>query len=322
MGSSGNAIISNNVILNAAMTDNTLGNRTEFAGQISGTADLSVNGLANGNIILSGSNTGWSGNLTFVGQPKVSLNNIHALGTGTAITFNTPGTAGNLRGQLESTVALTGANALTQTVNLGAASGLAGNDAVIITTADMELKGVVSGAVDAKLVKQGAGQLILSGNNDYLGDTEVTAGELLVNGDQSAATGTITVSLDAVLGGDGTVGGNIVFADGAKFLFDAAATLTANGTLVDLGNLSVANLIGLDGTVAEGIYTLIDGTATFDFTGVQNLGLANAYDLGGGKSAYFQEGSLDLVVIPEPATVGMLGLGALMTLMIRRMRIR
>jgi len=54
---------------------------------------------------------------------------------------------------------------------------------------------------------------------------------------------------------------------------------------------------------ADGIYTLINGTATIDFANVSNVGSSNAYDLGGGKSAYFQSGSLDLVVtaVPEPS---------------------
>jgi len=50
-----------------------------------------------------------------------------------------------------------------------------------------------------------------------------------------------------------------------------------------------------------GTYTLIDGTAVIDFTNVSNIGEANAFDIGGGKSAYFQSGSLQVVVIPNPA---------------------
>jgi autotransporter-associated beta strand protein len=173
-------------------------------------------------------------------------------------------------------------------------------------------------------VKTGNGTLTLSGDNTYAQETRVDAGGLLINGDQSAATGAITVSFNAVLGGNGTTGGNIIFADGAKLLFDAASTLTANGTSVDLGNLSVVNLVGLDNTVADGTYTLIDGTATLDFTSIQNLGAVNAAALGGGKSAYFDDGSLDLklVVIPEPATIGMLGLGALIAWAVRRQAMR
>jgi len=188
-----------------------------------------------------------------------------------------------------------------------------------------EFSGVISSAnATGWFVKTGNGTLTLSGDNTYAQETRVDAGGLLINGDQSAATGAIAVSFNAVLGGNGTTGGNIILADGAKLLFDAASTLTADGTSVDLGNLSVANLVGLDNTVADGTYTLIDGTAALDFTSVQNLGAVNAADLGGGKSAYFDNGSLDLklVVIPEPATISMLGLGALIAWAVRRQAMR
>ena len=61
----------------------------------------------------------------------------------------------------------------------------------------------------------------------------------------------------------------------------------------------VANVVGLNSATATGTYKLLDGSAAFDFTNVANFGSGNAYDLGGGKSAYFQQGSLELVVIPE-----------------------
>jgi hypothetical protein len=62
--------------------------------------------------------------------------------------------------------------------------------------------------------------------------------------------------------------------------------------------------------VANGTYTIIDGLATFDTTNLDNLGSANAFDLGGGKSAYFTEGSLQVNVVPEPSTYALLGLAA------------
>jgi hypothetical protein len=66
------------------------------------------------------------------------------------------------------------------------------------------------------------------------------------------------------------------------------------------------------GSVADGIYTLIDTTATdFSLARLENFGLANAYDIGGGCSAYFRRGSLQLVVIPEPAAALLGGLGLL-----------
>ncbi len=146
---------------------------------------------------------------------------------------------------------------------------------------------------------------LLDGVGIYTGGVTIEDGLLVINGDHSAATGAITVNAGAALGGDGLLGGDVVLADGAGFNFSASDTLTVNASSVDLGNLSVAALFGLDSSVADGTYTLMDGTATFDFSSVQNLGLENAYDLGDGKSAYFEEGSLNLVVIPEPATLGL-----------------
>jgi fibronectin-binding autotransporter adhesin len=57
------------------------------------------------------------------------------------------------------------------------------------------------------LEKAGDNVLTLSGTNTYTGNTIVNAGTLLINGDQSTATGAITVASGATLGGSGTIGG-------------------------------------------------------------------------------------------------------------------
>jgi autotransporter-associated beta strand protein len=57
------------------------------------------------------------------------------------------------------------------------------------------------------VTKAGSGRWILSGANTYTGATTVSAGSLIVNGNQSAATGALTVSSGATLGGSGTIGG-------------------------------------------------------------------------------------------------------------------
>jgi fibronectin-binding autotransporter adhesin len=49
--------------------------------------------------------------------------------------------------------------------------------------------------------KFGPGTTILSGNNTYTGNTLVNEGSLLINGDQSAASGAVQVSEGATLGG-------------------------------------------------------------------------------------------------------------------------
>lgn len=57
------------------------------------------------------------------------------------------------------------------------------------------------------LTKTGGGPLRMLGNNVYSGPTTVTAGTFLLNGDNSAATGDVSVAATATLGGTGTVGG-------------------------------------------------------------------------------------------------------------------
>ncbi|MFM1904195.1 MAG: hypothetical protein RLZZ440_2095, partial [Planctomycetota bacterium] len=69
-----------------------------------------------------------------------------------------------------------------------------------------------------------------------------------------------------------------------------------------------------------GTYSLISGNVLT--TGLANLGVANSYDLGSGVSAYFEQGSLNLVVVPEPATAiaGLAGFIACVVTLRRRKR--
>jgi autotransporter-associated beta strand protein len=81
--------------------------------------------------------------------------------------------------------------------------------------------------------KAGAGTQILTGSSSYTGSTTVSGGRLIVDGDNSLATGAVTVAAGAVLGGSGKIGG--------------ATTVT--GTLSpgnSPGVLSIASLV-LDG---------------------------------------------------------------------------
>jgi hypothetical protein len=118
------------------------------------------------------------------------------------------------------------------------------------------------------------------------------------------------VSSGAAIGGDGTLGGSLSLLAGAKFLFQAGKTLDVNGATVSFGGFSIADVLGLDSSTPEGTYTLIDGSADFgSLANVVNVGPENAASLGDGKSAYFQQGSLQLVVVPEPGTLALASCG-------------
>jgi fibronectin-binding autotransporter adhesin len=103
--------------------------------------------------------------------------------------------------------------------------------------------GTVSGT--GGLRKIGAGTTILTGTNSYGGPTAVNVGTLLVDGDQTAATGATTVASGATLGGIGTIGGTVNVADGAILspgdAIGAAGTLNIKGDL-QLGATSALNV--------------------------------------------------------------------------------
>jgi autotransporter-associated beta strand protein len=147
-------------------------------------------------------------------------------------------------------------------------------------------------------VKTGNGTLTLSGTNTYAQETRVDAGGLLVNANQSAATGLVTIAANAALGGNGTVGANIVFSSGGKFMFSTNGTLTVpSGKTVTFADFGADDIARLSSAVADGTYTLIIGDVSL--ANVSNIGKENAYSLGGSSIAYFENnaGRLDLTVV-------------------------
>ncbi|MFM8810474.1 MAG: PEP-CTERM sorting domain-containing protein, partial [Chthoniobacterales bacterium] len=123
--------------------------------------------------------------------------------------------------------------------------------------------------------------------------------------------GGLNVGASNILAGNGTIGGSLSLASGAKFVFSLTEKLTVNGPSVTFGGFGVTDLIGLNSSTPNGVYVIFDGLATINTNNLLNFGEANAHDLGGGKSAYFTEGSLELNVVPEPSTYALLALSAL-----------
>lgn len=95
------------------------------------------------------------------------------------------------------------------------------------------ISGIINGA-NGSLVKEGDGTLTLSGDNTYTGTTHVKQGVLLVNGDQHAATGDVTVDAGTTLGGDGIIGGAVTIADNGH--------IAAGKDLNSVGKLTTGSL--------------------------------------------------------------------------------
>ncbi|HCN95635.1 MAG TPA: autotransporter outer membrane beta-barrel domain-containing protein, partial [Leclercia sp.] len=100
------------------------------------------------------------------------------------------------------------------------------------------LSGIISGA--GNLIKEGLGVLDLRGNNTWTGTTQVSEGTLLVNGNQEAATGEMTVAEGATLGGKGIHGGVVTVENGG--------ILSPGETIDSIGTLTLGGLVFKEGS--------------------------------------------------------------------------
>lgn len=191
-------------------------------------------------------------------------------------------------------------------------------------THDLIMSGDITGSSGASttrsLTKSGDGTLVLGGNNNYTGLTTVSAGTLYVSG---SLAGGVSVSNGATIGaGDldgGLISGDLLFGSGSYLDLSNGLLTVAVGKTVSFGDFDFSNIIGFDVySAAVGTHTLISGDFTLDGTNLNHFGAANSLDLGNGKSAYFESGSLTVVVVPEPAAALLGGIGMLALLRRRR----
>ena len=186
------------------------------------------------------------------------------------------------------------------------------------------------------LTKTGDGELLLSAANTYSGSTTVSAGSLIVNGDQSGATGVLSVLTNATLGGSGTIGGATTIS-GTLSPGNSAGDLNFNDSLLLTSTATLTiEITGINGGAFDRVVG--DGDNTFTFGGTLSLnntgytaafgdtitifsnwgGFAGSFDtitgtdLGNGLS--WNTSNLDTTgsinVVPEPSTYALLVLAA------------
>ena len=192
-------------------------------------------------------------NLFFAGTTRTTPNNDYTAGTAVlGLTFNAGAAPFTLGGNSITlgtngiTNGITNNSTNLQTINMPLILGL--GTTVNAASGNITINGGISGATYG-LAKTGSNTLTLTGNNTYTGATSVSAGTLVVNGDQSGATGNVTVASGARLAGTGTVGGDTTFNSGA--IHAPGAVGAAGLQAFDKTGAANANLTYTSGSIIE-----------------------------------------------------------------------
>ncbi len=345
-GLNATAVTSGSAVVNPAITfssgDKTVdvgsGGTLVLAGDISGMTNR-IQKTGPGTLIVSGSNT--------TSGYRLGVAGVSPTNGGTLIlTAAAASGTGQLQlnyGTLQTTAPFTFANGLSVGGRTGAVAVLGGPNAITFsgssnffrgtnTSGELRLDvnnattiaglvGATSGGGSATgITIGGTGQLTLSGNAAALLDALTLTDSVRLAIENSLGS-SVTVGPNNAIGGGGTILGSLSFTSGADLLFDATKTLTVNGASVSFGDFGVANLLGFSSLVPDGTYQLISGLATINTANLANLGVTNAFDLGDGRRAYFDTTSgLSLLVIPEPGSVALAGLGLIVAVIAGRRR--
>jgi autotransporter-associated beta strand protein len=204
-----------------------------------------------------------------------------------------------------------------------------------------EFDGVIGNGYAIAVIKEGSGTEVFAGANTYTGGTTVNGGILVVaNGSNGSGTGSGNVILNGgTLASDPSAGGSI----SGEVLPGSGASMIAPGGIGGIGPLTIGSLVTASNLTLN--FDLTTPNATGDLLTITNeLTLAQDtaitfgtnpmtngyYPLIGGNFGtptlgYFDlppapsgetyslavnQGDIDLLVVPEPSTLVLLGVGA------------
>ncbi len=229
-----------------------------------GTVNVTDNGIAgstpNSDVVVNGINLIIGTADTYVGSTFIQnggmihanvANALPTIGGRSSIIMDATAGSSNLTlGASQSIASLSGAT--TSSVALGGNTLTVGASSGLTTFA-----GVISGNGGNLTLDTAGSTLVLSGANSYTGLTTISAGTLVVNGDQHLASG--SVSVFGKLAGTGTLGG--------------ATTIQSGGTLApgELGSVGTVHLSGdlsfASGSIFEWDINANSTTMGFDMVG-------------------------------------------------------
>jgi autotransporter-associated beta strand protein len=224
---------------------------------ISSGATLQIgNGGAGGSLASSVTNFGAlvfnsSGNLTYGGS-ITGPGSFSQIGTGTLTLTADSSTRGAVTIGAGSTLQLGNGGTTGWIGGTGSFVGsIANNGALVYNRSnDVTYAGAVSG--NGTLTQAGKGKLTLTGANTFTGATDITSGELIVNGSLANSSLT-TIRRGARLGGTGTLGNTTVQAGGVH------APGNSIGTQTIIGNYTNNGVLQIEGTPTSTDKLIVSG---------------------------------------------------------------
>jgi autotransporter-associated beta strand protein len=295
------ATTANNLIFAGPSTLNiTSGNNNQAtSGTWSGNGALSVNIASGGTFSPRGNMNGFTGSVTLgtagtfrfygaTGSSAASFN----VGTGSANFVNRDGSTTIRLGSLSGGNGTFLRGRSSNSGGSGSTYEIGGNN--LDTTFSGQ---ILNGNDVVSIAKVGTGTFTMAGTNSYTGTTTVNAGTVLINGNNSNATGSVTANLLGTLGGTGVIGGpatingklapgtsigtlrfngNLTFAPGAMAAFEISKSPFTNDLAMVASNLNFNGTLDVLNTSIE---VLEAGDHFQLFSAVSYTGSFTSYEL-------------------------------------------